>query len=143
LNTARIVRRMSDMKRILAVAVMLVAVGCTPGMHKAYQVTMASMATAAWACDAMQTNAALASGMAVETNLLNGENPGPARIWTSTAASSALVWGVVAIPTERLGDRDTGDYLKDMLVTAAAVGEMAAVRSNAMQLQQPMYRCGR
>lgn len=122
-------------------AVMLI--GCTHGMHKAYQLTMASVATAAWSCDAMQTNVALSSGMAVEWNPLNGENPGPARIWASTAASSALVWGAVTIPTDRLGDRDTGDYLVDMLVTVAVMGELSAVHSNAMQMHAPMYRCGR
>lgn len=122
---------------------MLAAFGCTPGMHRAYQITMASTATTAWSCDAMQTNAALASGMAIETNPLNGDNPSSTRILASTAASSALIWGVVAIPAEKLGDRDVGDYLKDMLVTAAVMGEVAAVRSNALQMGQPMYRCGR
>lgn len=120
----------------------LAVVGCTPGMHKAYQITMASAATAAWSCDAMQTNAALAAGMAVETNPLNGEHPSAARIWASTVASSALVWGMLAIPSDRLGDRSTGDYVKDVLITLPAVLEGFVVYNNAKLMDRPALRCG-
>lgn len=131
--------------RIALLAALAIA-GCSPRMHRAYQLTMATAATVAWGCDAMQTNVALAADRAIETNPFNGEHPGPARIWASTAASSALVWAVLAIPANRLSDRlddySTGNYVKDALVTLPAVIEALVVRSNADLLHQPAWRCG-
>jgi hypothetical protein len=137
LMSDQIVRMVRGTMKIAMVAAVALAVGCTPGMHRAYQITMASAATAVWSCDALQTNAALAQGQAIETNPLNGEHPGPARIWASTAASSALVWAVLAIPSDRLDD-----YFKDLLVTLPAVTEGFVVSWNAQQMHQPAMRCG-
>ncbi len=142
-NFERIRRRnmMARMRLILVAVVM--TVGCTPGMHKAYQITMASLATAAWACDASQTTSALASGMAIEANPINGEHPSSVRIWASTAASSALVWSMLAVPSNRLGDETSGSYVKDVLVTLPAVLEGFVVANNAKLLDRPALRCGR
>lgn len=128
----------------IALVVVIMLVGCTPRMHRAYQVTMASMGSVAWSCDAMQTNTALSQGMAIEANPLNGKHPGPARIWASTAASSALVWGVTALPTKHLNadDRQVAEFGKDIVVTAAVLGEAFVVVNNAKLMNTSAYRCG-
>ena len=119
----------------------MTAVGCTPAMHRAYRVSMTSAATAAWACDAMQTNAAVSAGMAVETNPFLGDNPSPTRIWASMSVSIAHQWAILAIPANRR-PLPLDDYLKDLLVTIPAIIEGLVVISNARLMDRPTLRCG-
>lgn len=129
--------------RTLAVVVLAVIglVGCTPGMHKAWQYTMASVATVGFTCDAMQTNAAVndPSMNFAEANVLNGRHPGTARLAAVAVSQSALAFALPSIPNR---GEDSIEYLKDAAAFLPVLAESLAVYGNSQITGRPMSSCG-
>jgi len=115
--------------------------GCTSGMHRAYQHTMAVAASSLFVMDGAQTTAALRRGDADESNpaivAAFGSHPSPAAIWAIAGGQAAVTPLIAAIPGRR-GSDDTGEWLKDGLLTALVMLEAFTVANNAEMRGRPL-----
>lgn len=105
------------MTKTLLIAVALV--GCSPGMHHAYQNTMGGIAIAGWGTAAYQTHLAMSEPGYTESDPIIGSHPSDTVIASTWLVAAA---GVVAI---RLIPDDAFDvhtpWVKDVLLTCAAM----------------------
>lgn len=137
---------MLGMSKALVVAVVML-VGCTPKMHKVYQVTMATVASAAFVCDGLQTNAAIQSGRAQESNpvitVMTGPNPSPGVVLAITGTQALAAHAIPLIPSDPHKAFALDDWLKDMIITVPVMLELSAIATNQAIVGGHIYRCGR
>lgn len=129
------------MKTLKALCVAVLVCGaCTPGMHRAYQRTMAGAASGMFVLDGAQTVAAVRSGypegnMVITTAF--GEHPRPYQTWTVAGGQALLTPLILTIPGTSAGD-DTGEYLKDGVLTMLVMMEGFTVWANAQNVNKPI-----
>lgn len=128
---------MNHMNRVI-LAMAIVAVGCTPRVHRAYQLSMAGVASVASVCDGMQTAANLGmDDSTVESNpFLGSAHPGNLLIGGTVALRILAAAAIIELPRDRIPD-----IYKDALITILAVVEAGAVTSNALLVDHGA-RCG-
>lgn len=126
--------------KAMLVLVAVAAVGCTPGMHRAYQRTMASAASGMFVFDGAQTVAAVKQGTP-EGNLVIttvfGEHPRPYQTWAIAGTQAIATPLILLVPGTR-GSDDTGEYLKDGILTGLAMLEGFTVWANAQNRNMPV-----
>ncbi len=132
-----------SMLRLASLGILVLALAvsaCTPGMHRAYQRTMAGTASGLFVLDGAQTVAAVRDGypegnLAITT--VYGDHPRPWQTWSVAGGQALLAPLIVAIPG-RIGDDDTGEYLKDGILTCIVALEMFTVSWNAQNVNKPI-----
>jgi hypothetical protein len=109
---------------------------CTPGMHRAYQVTMVGLGGASAVHSGLQTYAALQGDPSVQENdPLLSTNPGALRVAGAVSFNLAVGTGVLLLPRgERAWNgQSMPDWTLDVLATTyAAFGMFLAYNDTAM-----------
>lgn len=114
--------------------------GCSPGMHRAYQRTMASAASGMFMFDGAQTVAAVKQGTPEGNMIVTamfGDHPKAYQTWAVAGSQAIAAPLILLIPGTRGGD-DTGEYLKDGLLTCLAMLEGFTVYVNASNRNLPI-----
>jgi hypothetical protein len=103
------------MTAMTAVAALLAALGCTPRMHRAYQIAVVGAAQVAHTHAVLQTRAALKRDPSiVETNPFLGERPGDALLVGAGIVNTGVGGLILALPRDRGLE---GDWVIDVVAT--------------------------
>jgi hypothetical protein len=117
--------------RMLVVLALATGCGCTPRMHRAYQIAVVSAAQLADTHSKLQTRAALRGDPSIrETNPFLGERPSDALLVGAGLVNAGVGGLILAIPRDRGPE---SDWLIDVVATCwLAITSAAAINDTRL-----------
>lgn len=128
--------------RCLPIIAAVLLSACT---HANYQRVMSGVASGMFVFDGAQTTAAVRRGTPEGNPVITaafGEHPAAWQSWTVAGGQALLTPLITTIPGTRGGD-DTGEWLKDFLITSLVALEGFTIYANAQNQNLPIMQSWR